>query len=575
MRHSLVFVATTPFAVNAFLRTHLLTLARTYDVTLCVNTRLYPLVEDVQNSVRVWQVDIERPISLWRDLLALYQLFRCFRSLRPDIVHSMTPKGGLLAMLAGLLARVPLRFHTFTGQVWATKRGAGRRLLKGLDCLIALCATRVFADSASQCRFLTDERVVRPGGVSVLGSGSVSGVDLERFRPDPATRDGLRAEFGVSDEVPVFLFVGRLVRDKGVADIFEAFSALALAHPDWELWMVGPDEEGWQADYEKQSEQAGCRIRWCGATMQPERFMAAADVFVMPSYREGFGSVVIEAAACGIPTIAYRIDGIVDAVEDDRTGLLVNKYDRGALARAMQRLATDAGRRLELGEAALERARGQFSSQSVTQAWVGFYESVLGDNRTEQGGRGRMKRLFDLCVAILLAVALSLPILLIAALVWLTSPGPALYWSDRVGRHNKIFRMPKFRSMRIDTPAVATHLLQNPDQWLTPIGSFLRKTSLDELPQLWSILKGDMSFVGPRPALFNQDDLIALRTDADVHELMPGLTGWAQVNGRDELPISEKVKLDVEYIRRRSIGFDLWILWLTLLKVLRRDGVSH
>jgi O-antigen biosynthesis protein WbqP len=135
--------------------------------------------------------------------------------------------------------------------------------------------------------------------------------------------------------------------------------------------------------------------------------------------------------------------------------------------------------------------------------------------------------------------------------------------------------MPKFRSMRIDTPAVATHLLQNPDQWLTPIGSFLRKSSLDELPQLWSILKGDMSFVGPRPALFNQDDLIALRTNAGVHKLVPGLTGWAQVNGRDELPIPEKVKLDLEYLHRRSFGFDLWILGLTLLKIVRRDGVSH
>jgi O-antigen biosynthesis protein WbqP len=144
-----------------------------------------------------------------------------------------------------------------------------------------------------------------------------------------------------------------------------------------------------------------------------------------------------------------------------------------------------------------------------------------------------------------------------------------------VGRHNRIFKMPKFRSMRIDTPAVATHLLENPDQWLTPIGSFLRKTSLDELPQLWSIWKGDMSFVGPRPALFNQDDLIALRTEAGVHALLPGLTGWAQVNGRDELPIHEKVKLDAEYLQKRSLGFDLWILWLTLLKVLRRDGVSH
>ena len=186
-----------------------------------------------------------------------------------------------------------------------------------------------------------------------------------------------------------------------------------------------------------------------------------------------------------------------------------------------------------------------------------------------------MKRLFDLAVALVAAVFLALPIVITALAVRLTSPGPALYWSDRVGRHNGIFRMPKFRSMRIDTPAVATHLLQNPEQWLTPIGSFLRKSSLDELPQLWSILKGDMSIVGPRPALFNQDDLIALRTEKGVHELVPGLTGWAQVNGRDELPIPQKVQLDVEYLERRSLLFDIKILWMTALKVLARDGVSH
>jgi len=186
-----------------------------------------------------------------------------------------------------------------------------------------------------------------------------------------------------------------------------------------------------------------------------------------------------------------------------------------------------------------------------------------------------MKRLFDLVLALVAAVFLVLPIAAVTVAVRLTSPGPALYWSDRVGRHNRIFRMPKFRSMRIDTPAVATHLLQNPDQWLTPIGSFLRKSSLDELPQLWSILKGDMSFVGPRPALFNQDDLIALRTEKGVHELVPGLTGWAQVNGRDELSIPQKVALDAEYLQRQSLQFDLKILWMTALKVLARDGVSY
>jgi O-antigen biosynthesis protein WbqP len=186
-----------------------------------------------------------------------------------------------------------------------------------------------------------------------------------------------------------------------------------------------------------------------------------------------------------------------------------------------------------------------------------------------------MKRLFDLFLGLTAGVILILPIMVVAVAVRLTSPGPALYWSDRVGRHNRTFRMPKFRSMRIGTPAVATHLLQDPDAWLTPIGAFLRKTSLDELPQLWSILAGDMSFVGPRPALFNQDDLVALRTERGVHELVPGLTGWAQVNGRDELPIPDKVALDVEYLRRRSFLFDLRILWLTAVKVLKREGVSH
>ena len=186
-----------------------------------------------------------------------------------------------------------------------------------------------------------------------------------------------------------------------------------------------------------------------------------------------------------------------------------------------------------------------------------------------------MKRAFDLIAGVCAVLVLCILIALVAVAVRLTSSGPILYWSDRVGRDNKSFRMPKFRSMLVGTPAVATHLLNNPEHYLTSIGSFLRKSSLDELPQLWCILTGEMSFVGPRPALFNQDDLITLRTERGVHELIPGLTGWAQINGRDELPIPEKVKLDVEYLQRKSFWFDLKILWMTTLKVLLRDGVSH
>ena len=186
-----------------------------------------------------------------------------------------------------------------------------------------------------------------------------------------------------------------------------------------------------------------------------------------------------------------------------------------------------------------------------------------------------MKRVFDIVLGCLTVLILFVPILLVAIAVRLTSKGPVLYWSKRIGRNNVIFNMPKFRSMQVGTPAVATHLLPNARSHLTPIGSFLRKSSLDELPQLWNILLGEMSFVGPRPALFNQKDLIALRTERGVHTLVPGLTGWAQVNGRDELPIPDKVKLDVAYLRRQSLRFDIYVLWLTFVKVLRRDKVSH
>ncbi len=186
-----------------------------------------------------------------------------------------------------------------------------------------------------------------------------------------------------------------------------------------------------------------------------------------------------------------------------------------------------------------------------------------------------LKRFFDLLLALVATCLLLLPIVVVAICVKLSSSGPIVYWSDRVGRYNAIFRMPKFRTMRTDTPAVATHLLSNPDQYLTPIGSFLRKTSLDELPQLWSILNGDMSFVGPRPALYNQYDLISLRTAQKVHEIPPGLTGWAQINGRDELPIPDKVSLDAYYLQHRSFWLDLQILCMTFFKVIKRDGVTH
>lgn len=374
---AICFVVTTPFAVNAFLLTHMKALADRCPVTLCVNRSLYPLSDDIDPRIRVVDFPIAREIALLKDLRAFLFLVSWLRAERVAAVHSITPKAGLLAMLAARLAGIRLRHHTFTGQVWATKSGIARSLLKTFDRVIVRAASQVFADSSSQCRFLEDERVVKPGGISVLGPGSIAGVDVGRFRPDVEMRRQVRAEMGSSDDLCIFLFVGRLTRDKGVFDLVEAFTTVAATNPRVELWLVGPDEEGLWEQLERRSRRGTGRMRRLGQTSQPERYMASADVLVLPSYREGFGSVVIEAAACAVPTVAYRIDGVIDAVVEERTGLLVEICNVDAFAAAMLALSLDPARRNQLGRQALDRAAKEFSSPAVTAEWMAFYERVL------------------------------------------------------------------------------------------------------------------------------------------------------------------------------------------------------
>jgi len=377
MKRSLLFVATTPFAVNAFLRTHLIALAKSYNVILCVNTKTYKLDDSLETAIQIQHIDIARKIAPLQDLRAFIQLLRCFIKIRPMTVHSITPKAGLLAMSASRLVGISLRFHTFTGQVWVNKIGVGRFLFKSVDRLIALLATQVLVDSGSQCRFLEGEGVVRRGSARMLGQGSIAGVDLERFRPNSAVRDAMRSKVGLSDEALVFLFVGRLVRDKGIFDLIEAFVELNLRYRHWELWVVGPDEEQVYAKVRAEREGLETHIRWFEATPRPELYMASADIFVLPSYREGFGSVIIEAAACGIPTIAYRVDGVVDAVVEDCTGLLVKKGDVLGFAQMMERLGTDPKMLRSLGQAARKRTVDSFSHLVFTKKWLEFYKSVI------------------------------------------------------------------------------------------------------------------------------------------------------------------------------------------------------
>lgn len=377
MTKKVCFVATTPYAVNPFLKVHLLHLAKFYEVTLCVNEKVYSLDEEIRRQVSVEHCDIQRKISFFKDIYALFQITNLLLKLRPDSVHSITPKAGLLAMIAGFIARVPHRFHTFTGQVWASRKGFARLFLKLLDKVIVIFSTQIFTDSQSQSDYLFSNNVVKPGQALVLGKGSIAGVDPRRFTPDISQRNILRSDLGINDDVIVFLYVGRIAKDKGLYDLVSAMNMVSTQYSEAELWVVGPDEAGIQQDLSRQVD-TNTIVRWLGKTFQPERYMAAADALVLPSYREGFGSVIIEAASCGIPAIAYKTEGVIDAIEDQSTGILVEKFNIKEFSRAMIQLIENPDWRKHLGALAKMRSEELFSSEIIAGEWERYYRSHVG-----------------------------------------------------------------------------------------------------------------------------------------------------------------------------------------------------
>jgi glycosyltransferase involved in cell wall biosynthesis len=328
-------------------------------------------------------VSIARPISPGADLAALLALYRLFRRHRFDLVHSVTPKAGLLAMLAARLAGVPLRLHTYTGQVWITRSGWMRRLLKDADRLIARLATHVLADSYSQRAFLIAEGIVTAQKSAVLAQGSICGVDTQRFHPDAAARERVRRSHGLATDAVVFLYLGRINRDKGMIDLARAFARAGADHAQAHLLLVGPDEGGLRAEISAAAGGCAARLHFAGLTDRPQDYFAAADVFCLPSYREGFGTTIIEAAAAGIPGIGSRIYGITDAIVENETGLLFAAGNVQQLALCMGTLAGNEAMRRRMGEHARRRAERDFSSAVVTAAWVDCYRKLLATAQTD------------------------------------------------------------------------------------------------------------------------------------------------------------------------------------------------
>ena len=384
----LCFVLTSPLAVNAFLRPHLERLVANYCISVCVNVEDSEVAPLVPDQVQLVPMKIMRQISIGSDLKTLFALIGLFRRERFDLVYSLTPKAGLLAMLASWLACVPRRVHCFTGQVWVTRRGASRWLLKALDRVLSACATRVLADSPSQRRVLIEEGVVPDPKIEVLAHGSMAGVDVCRFRPDDEAGRKIRSQFGIGPDSCCLLYVGRLKRDKGVLDLLEAFERLQPCFPNLHLLLVGPDEDGFEPLF-----QGIPKVHRIGYSSSVEGYMAAADIFCLPSYREGFGLVLVEAGAAGLPVVASRIYGITDAVVEGENGLLHRSGDVADLSEKLSVLIENASLRRAQGEAGRLRAMTLFRVDVVTEAMADFLhrhlgapahrssEPVLGDSR--------------------------------------------------------------------------------------------------------------------------------------------------------------------------------------------------
>lgn len=377
-RPKLAILVATPLTLHFFFRPHLEALTEVFDVTVAYNPRHDTYLPPIGLPLHEVAIPMERRISIFADIVSLWHLWRLFRRERFDIVVSVVPKAGLLGTVAGWLAGVSCRVHIFQGEVWASRRGMSRRLLKSMDWLTACLATDLLAVSPSERNFLEAEGVVAHGRVGVLGAGSIKGVDLERYRPDEAVRAEVRRAFGIPDDAIVCIFLGRLARDKGVVDLARAFRDCAPSCPDLWLLFCGPDEEKRAQEVRAVvGEAAAGRLVIAGYTAESERLLAASDFLALPSYREGFGMVIIEAAAAGIPAIGTRIYGISDAIVDGETGILVPPASCHSLGLAMRRFAMDAGVRQAMGSSARTRVRRDFEQSQVVARYVGYLKSLI------------------------------------------------------------------------------------------------------------------------------------------------------------------------------------------------------
>lgn len=370
-------VVASPLTINFFLTGHVVALGQVYDLSVITHTKDLNFLAHLGVPVTVIPVHMERNVSVWRDLMALMRLVFIFKIKRFDLIHTLSPKSGLLGVVAAWVVRVPVRVHTFQGEVWVTRTGFWRSFLKFLDKVVAKCATHLLVVSCSEAIFLAEQKITYPDRLKMLGHGSICGVDLERFKSDPIKRSDMRTGLGIAENDLILLYVGRLNTDKGLLLLAEAFGQLARTYPQLHLLLVGPDEESMHEKILACCFPGNRRLHFVDYTPTPESYMAACDILCLPSYREGFGLVLIEAAASGVATVGSNIYGISDAMVDHETGLLFRVGSVDDLVDKLSRLIDDPQLRQRLGQNGLLRARRDFSKEFVLSSTLDFYAHVL------------------------------------------------------------------------------------------------------------------------------------------------------------------------------------------------------
>jgi glycosyltransferase involved in cell wall biosynthesis len=374
-KKKICFTGTIPAVINSFMKEYIkesAKLGKAWIISKPVNSEILH-----DSGAKFVPMEIERKVSLWKDILALTNLIKIFRREHFDLVHSIMPKTGLITMFAGWLTGIPNRIHTFTGQVWANKNGFKRLALKFFDKLVVFFATQILVDSPSQQEFLISEGILKPGQSRVIGNGSICGVNPAKFHPDKKVREKVRKELNISESAPLILFVGRLNRDKGMLDLAKAFKKVCEECPEAILLLVGSEEDVPYEQIQEICQKFQKQLRRITFTPEPERYMAAADIFCLPSYREGFGQTIIEAGASEVPTAASRIYGVTDAVEDGVTGILFPPGDIELLKKALIELIKNESKRKQIGKAARNRAISLFSSKIITKEIVDLYAKLL------------------------------------------------------------------------------------------------------------------------------------------------------------------------------------------------------